>query len=223
VTHSATPFNLRRLAAPALQALLAPHLAAAQAPQLPLLLVLDRTSVAENQPEGATAVSLNRSIADVGVRDLLPHFQNRIGEHVVLTVHQGDDDGWFAFRQDPAGWDSAPDTDDALVNYFLAGPGLGSPDDSGERESLLSGVSDMIAVRDSMLPLLQGRMACAVVYDGEILSDGSGHTDLTGKTLGVFGFRVVSPEAPGAAAAAIELVDASVECRSSLTAFDEAN
>jgi hypothetical protein len=200
--------------------LLVPGSVAVEAQDLPLLLVMDRTSVAENHPEGATAAGLNRGIADVGLRDLLPHFQNRIGEQIVLTVHQGDDNGWFAFGQDPDAWNSAPASEDGLVNYFLAGPGLGSPADDGQRESLLTGVTDVIAIRDTMLPLLAGRVVCAVVYDGEILSDASGFTDLTGKTLGVFGFRVVGPETSGAAAAAIELVDASVECRSALTAFD---
>jgi hypothetical protein len=223
MTHSSIRIHLLRLAVPALVALLASQTARAQTQQLPLLLVVDRTSVAENHPEGATAASLNRPISDVGVRDLLPHFQSRVGEHVVLTVHQGDDNGWFAFGQNPPDWASSPGVDDGLINYFLAGPGLGSPGEDGQRESLLSGVSNVIAVRDTMLPLLQGRMACAVVYDGEIQSDGAGYTDLTGKTLGVFGFRVVSPEEPGASAVEIELVDATVECRSALTAFDETN
>lgn len=224
MTHSTTRTNRLRLAAPALVALLVPQPATVSAEDLPLLLVVDRTSVTESRLDGATAAGLNRAIADVGVRDLMPHFQARVGDRVVLTVHEGDDNGWFAFGEDPDAWDSGPESADGLVNYFLAGPGLGSPGDDGQRESLLGGVTSVIAVRDSMLPLLQGRTACAVVYDGEILADAAGFTDLTGKTLGVFGFRVVSPQASGfSAGAEVELVDASIECRASLTAFDGAN
>jgi hypothetical protein len=213
-----------RLAALALAVLLVPQPSIVTAEELPLLLVVDRTTVSENRPAGATDAGLNRAIADVGLRDLLPHFQARVGEHVVLTVHEGDDNGWFAFGEDPDAWDSAPESADGLVNFFLAGPGLGSPGDDGLRESLLGGVGSVIAVRDSMLPLLQGRTACAVVYDGEILADAAGFTNLTGKTLGIFGFRVLSPQPTGAVAAAeVEVVDASVECRASLTALDGAN
>jgi hypothetical protein len=171
-----------------------PGIAQAQTvtPDAPVLLVLDKDALDYGPPphllpEGAVDVD----IAAPGVPGELPYFQNHLDSQVVLPSGQAGSDGWFALRSVPAAWTTA-DGVDGLSNFALAGPGLGSPDDNGERESLLASVPDVVPVQAGDVALLVGRMVCAVVYSGDLAIAPGTLTNLQGPTLGRIAFTVVS-------------------------------
>ena len=97
-------------------------------------------------------------------------------------------------RSAPAAWDTSEGANDGLKNFAIAGPGLGSPDDNGDRESLLSSVPNVVPIRADGLAMLVGRNVCAVVYSGDItVTSGSPPTaNLQGPTLGRIAFSIVS-------------------------------
>ena len=72
----------------------------------------------------------------------------------------------------------------------MAGPGLGSPDDNGDREALLNGVPNVVPIRADGLQMLVGRTVCAIVYSGAITVTST--ANLQGPTLGRIAFSVVS-------------------------------
>jgi hypothetical protein len=161
----------------------------------PLLLVLDKDAIDYGPaqhllPGGA----VDPDLAGIGVREELPYFQSHVNSQVVLTGGNQGNDGWFAVRSAPAGWSSAEGVGDGLENFALAGPGLGSPNDDGDREALLETVPNIVPIRADGLNLLVGRMVCAVVYaDDVIVTPGTpSSASLKGATLGRIAFSVVS-------------------------------
>jgi hypothetical protein len=164
-------------------------------PPPPVLLVLDKDALDYGPPphllpDGA----VDPTVAAVGVREELPYFQSHLGSQVVLTGGQNGSDGWFALRSVPASWSTGESPSDGLENFALAGPGLGSPDDNGDRESLLDSVPDVTPVRADGLALLVGQTVCAVVYGGDVVvTPGSPSTaSLKGPALGRVAFSVIS-------------------------------
>jgi hypothetical protein len=174
----------------------APPPASAQTADSPVvLLVLDKDALDYGPaphllPDGA----VDPDAAGVGVREELPYFRNHVGSQVVLPSGQAGSDGWFAIRTVPAAWSTSAGANDGLQNFALAGPGLGSPDDNGDRESLLANVGDVVPVRADGLGLLVGSTVCAVVYSGDltVVSGAPPTATLQGPTLGRIAFTVVS-------------------------------
>jgi hypothetical protein len=160
----------------------------------PLLLVLDKDGIDYGPPPHLLpADAVDPDNAGVGVRDGLRYFQSHVDSQVVLPSGNAGNDGWFALRSDPAAWDSSEGAGDGLKNFAVAGPGLGSPDDNGDRESLLSSVPNVVSIRADGLAMLVGRTVCAVVYSGDITLTGSPPmANLQGPTLGRIAFSVVS-------------------------------
>jgi hypothetical protein len=147
------------------------------------------------------AEEVNSTIAKMGVRDPLPFFSSRVGQHVVLSGGEPGNDSWFALKSVPDAWSSASGANDGLENYLLAGPGLGSPDSAGSRGALLTKVPNVYPLRREGLDLLAGSRVCAVVYqkDLDLLDKEAPYTaDLRGPNRGVIAFLVegtdVSPE-----------------------------
>jgi hypothetical protein len=160
----------------------------AQDPQ-PVLVLIDRDSVAHTQPpNGFTTQDVNEELAAVGMRDALPYFRRNTGQTVTLRTGVGDNAGWHTLWNVPASWSSAPDEADGASNYFLAGPGLGSPEESGERARLLrdAGVAGLSA---EGVQALQGRTICGIVYQGDLVPAAAA-ADLSGPTVGVVAFRI---------------------------------
>ena len=149
-----------------------------------VLLVLDKDALDYGPtPHFLPADAVDLSVAAVGVRDELGYFQSHLHAQVTLTGGQNGSDGWFAVKTVPASWSTQEGANDGLENFALAGPGLGSPDDNGNRESLLENVPGVVPVRADGLALLVGRTVCAVVYANDIALS-SGSANLTGPNLG---------------------------------------
>jgi hypothetical protein len=194
----------------------------AQAPS-PVLLILDKSAIdyldeTHLIPEQAA----NSGLANPGLRDQLPFFGARKGESFTLPSGLGPSDGWFALRSVPPSWASEDGLDDGLENFFVAGAGLGSPDESGNRVTLLGRVPDVVALRWAGIGLLAGRQVCAVVYAGEIESGAA--TDLGGANLGVVAFDVTSVDAAAVdwPNVTVQVLDARETCSGVLAAFSEA-
>ena len=136
---------------------------------------------------------VNDDIAEIGVRLTLRFFANNIGRRIVLHTGEVGDEGWFAPKTIPHSWIDAGPTADGLRNYILAGPGLGSADSSGNRESLLDKIPDVTPLRATGLKLLEGRNVCAIVYDSDVsINYGPLNGNLKGANLGRVAFKVIS-------------------------------
>jgi hypothetical protein len=159
----------------------------------------------------------------VGVRDELGYFQNHLHAQVILLTGRNGSDGWFALRSVPESWASEPGANDGIENFALAGPGLGSPDANGNRESLLHAVPNVVPVRADGLNLLVGRTVCAVVYASDIAPTG-GATDLAGPTLGRVAFKLVSviPVDGAAPNVQVEILEGHEVCSEGVVPFGEA-
>jgi hypothetical protein len=167
----------------------------------------------------------NELVADIGVREELPYFAVRLGQHVTLQAGAADNPGWFALRAVPDGWESEPGAGDGLQNFELAGPGLGSPDASEERETLLHTVANVVPLQAAGLQMLWGRQVCAVVYTKELAVAGDPPAaDLTGVTLGILAFRVsaVVPVDGSVVNIDAEVLEAHETCAEGLTVFADA-
>ena len=155
------------------------------------VLLLDRNAIQANvAPNNFPPVEINATIADVGVRDSLPYFNVREGQHLVLPGGTVGHEGWLAFQSAPASWPSVAGEDDGLENYVYAGAGLGSPDISGSRTSQLGTRPEVVPLRAAGLQLLAGRTVCAVAYAGELPRSASG-VSISGPNLGTAAFTVV--------------------------------
>ena len=165
----------------------------------PVLLILDQTAIQYGPPPLAMLPeAVNAPIKAVGLRDALPYFAARTDESTTLASGQEGNDGWFAIRSVPASWASEPGTDDGLQNYWLAGSGLGSPDENGDRTSLLASVTGVAPLRAAGLATLVGRQVCAVVHDGDVAVAGTpSAAALNGANLGVFAFEVTGVDTAG--------------------------
>jgi hypothetical protein len=165
---------------------------AAQVPEAPVLLIIDKDSIEYGvEPYQVPPDALNDLISAVGVRDPLPFFAANVGRRMVLRTGAEGNDSWFGLTNVPPSWESTPGANDGLENYLLAGPGLGSPDRQGDRESLLGLVPGVIAVRSSAAAALAGRTVCAVIYDADMTTpDGGAQLSLKGANMGVVAFRI---------------------------------
>jgi hypothetical protein len=178
------------LAGLALAATLVVAGAAAAQDQPPLLVVLDHSAIDYGpDPHAIPSQAANVDIADVGLRDQLPYFASRVDASATLPGG-ADSAGWFVVGAAPASWASDVGLADGLDNFFVAGPGLGSPDAAGSRTTRLTAVTDVAALSASDLYALVGRRVCAVAYAGEITPGAT--TDLSGATLGTAAFAVTS-------------------------------
>src|SRR6185436_10529378 len=106
--------------------------------------------------------AINGLIAGVGVRDQLPYFRANVGLPLTLWGGQNGSNGWFALTAVPGAWPTETGANDGLQNFLLAGPGLGSPDAGGSRDSLLYSVPAVQPLGRAALQLLAGRQVCAV-------------------------------------------------------------
>jgi len=154
-----------------------------------VLLVLDKDALDYGPPPHLIPLDGVESLnSKIGLRDELPYFSGHVEQTVILPSGPGGNPGWFALRAVPQGWESAEV--DGLRNFALSGPGLGSPDDSGDRETLLRDVPGVVVLGAAGLGQLVGKDVCAIVYAGDIHVSPS--TSLTGENFGVIGFKVLT-------------------------------
>lgn len=204
----------------------AAHLAAEE--PAPVLLILDRDALDHGPPpHPIPGEAVNDLIASVGVRDQLPYFANNIGAPLTLLGGQNGSDGWFAVTAAPEFWATAPGAGDGLENFVLAGPGLGSPDRGGDRESLLWAVPGVQPLHGAGLRALVGRQACAVVYDNDlqVVDDPSAAADLRGPNLGLVAFEVLAVDALDGSdwpKIEVQILDAKEVCSGPMSAFGTA-
>ena len=111
------------------------------------------------------------------------------------------------------------------------GPGLGTPDDNGDREALLSDIPDVIPLRATGLKMLEGRQVCALAYDGDIgynIDGGIVYGSLKGANLGTLAFEVIMVTALSDGSDSllpkvdIQILDAEVVCEGALQLFTDA-
>jgi hypothetical protein len=199
--------------------------AAAQTDGSPVLLVLDKDAIDYGPPPHLLPeTAVNTDLAGVGVREELSYFQSHLSAQVVLSGGRDGSDAWFAIRNAPAIWSTTPGAGDGLQNFALAGPGLGSPDDEGDRESLLDVVSSVTPIHTAAFQMLVGRMACAVVYADNVTVS-AGTASLKGSTLGRIAFKIVSvlpTDDPARPNVQVEIAEGHEVCAGDLAAFSEA-
>ena len=123
-------------------------------------------------------------------------------------------EGWFALTTVPAAWATDDGIADGAENFVFAGPGLGSPDASGSRSTLLASVPGVTAMGGDVLTSLAGHQVCGVVYDQVLAPGESGSVDLAGSNLGLVAFQVVGS---GGGQVLVQILDVNDVCRGSLT------
>lgn len=165
----------------------------------------------------------------IGNRGNLLAFADKVGTEVTLPAGTLGDEGWFAITTVRIAWRSAgPDLTDGLRNYVEAGPGLGSSDANGNKETLLENVPNLTPLRATGLARLEGRSVCAVVLDGEVeMGYDPLLGDLRGPNLGKIAFQVLSVEANSAQpntlpSVRVRILDADAVCGDPLTAYVDA-
>ena len=195
--------------------------AAAQAAS-PVVLLLDQDAIAPAKPPNSFwPAGVNATIAAVGVRDFLPSFNGKAGQSLVLPGGEVGKEGWFALKSTPASWDSSLGKHDGLQNFILAGAGLGSPDQNGDRRSLLDGIPNVTPLRATGLQMVIGQRVCALVYAGDIPWTAT-TTSLRGANLGLVAFTVVSViggDSMTLPSVEVRLLDPESVCDEPLTAF----
>jgi alpha-tubulin suppressor-like RCC1 family protein len=166
-----------------------------------LLLVIDQDSIGTGgAPNFFTAADVNDDIAALGRRSELRFFDAHEDEAITLYTGQVGDEGWFALTTIPAAWDNTgPVVGDGLRNYVGnpslpyphdVGPGLGTGNDP---EALLDKVPGVTPLRAAGLRALTGKMACAVVYDGDVsINYRPLNGSLKGASLGTIAFEVTN-------------------------------
>ena len=172
-----------------------------------VVLLLDKDAVAPNATAGLTDVSINATIAAVGVRDFLPAFTGRVGQTVTLPAGQVGSEGWFALTAAPADWATTPGGNDGLENFVVAGAGLGSPDENGDRKTWLHTVAGVQPLHAAGLQMLAGQSVCALVFANDIPWTQT-TTSLAGATMGLMAFAVVGVS--GGDAATLPSVDVQI-------------
>ena len=192
--------------------------AVTQAQTAPMLVLMDQNAIAANQaPNMFAASDINQTIAGAGVRDELPAFVRLRGQVLTLPGGVTAHEGWFAPTAMPSNWASTSGANDATRNFLLAGAGLGSPDATGNRTSLLGSVAGLKPLHVTQMQSLVGVSVCAVVFAGEIPWNQNG-TSLKGGTLGILAFSIVSVSATSGGAFSIraKVIDADSTCAGSL-------
>lgn len=183
----------------------------------PVLLLIDRDSISAIQPPNEfTTQDVNDELAAVGMRDNLPYFRRNGGRTVTLRTSRDQSPGWFALLSAPPSWSSDPGENDGLLNYVLAGPGLGSAEESGDRTRLLRDAG-ITGLRGANIEALQGRAVCAVVYQGDLTAGPAG-ADLSGKTLGLVAFKIIAvlPSGDSSPNVEVQILDAVNVCQGEL-------
>jgi len=111
----------------------------------------------------------------------------------------------------------------------MAGPGLGTEDDDGDRESILDKIPDVTPLRFSGLKLLEGERVCAVVYDSDIsINYDPLDGNLKGANLGTVAFEVLSVTTLTDASSSslplveVEILDAEEVCEGVFELFTDA-
>jgi hypothetical protein len=206
----------------------------------PVLLFIDEDSIDNGLPPNFfSATAVNDHIAKIGLRTPLPAFDgNNVGREYTLYTGQVGDEGWFAPRFDDPRWAAAGPTPDGKRNFVGhpraayphgVGPGLGSPDANGDRESRLDKVRDVVPLRATGLEGLVGRRVCAVVWDSDIgINYDPVTATLKGANLGTVAFRVDSttPRRNGSSgslpAAEVQVLDAGTTCEEELENYRDA-
>ena len=156
----------------------------------PIVVLLDKDAIAPNPEVGLSDIAVNATIAAVGVRDFLPAFTGRVGQHVTVPGGHVGSEGWFALTSAPVTWATTADGSDGLANFVLAGAGLGSPDENGDRQTWLNAVEGVQPLQAAGLQMLVGQSVCAVVFANDIPWTQT-TTSLAGPTLGLMAFAVV--------------------------------
>ena len=162
----------------------------------------------------------------IGNRGDLLAFADKVGTEVTLPAGTLGDEGWFAITTVRIAWRSAgPDMTDGLRNYVEAGPGLGTSDAAGNKETLLENVPNLTPLRATGLARLEGRAVCAVVLDGEVeMGYDPLHGDISGPNLGKVAFQVLSVQSasndPNALPSVrVRILDADAVCGETLTPY----
>jgi len=195
------------------------------------LIVLDEDAIGPGvEPNRFSNQDIGAGEAKIGNRATLDYFAGHVGQEITLPSGMLGDEGWFAFTAMRLGWRNAgPDPDDALRNFYEAGPGLGSPDEQGRPEYLLDKVTGLTPLRATGLGRLEKRSVCAIVYEGDVeMSYAPMMADLQGKTLGKVAFEVIStrdkPFGPenSLPPVRVRILDAGAVCNDSLSLFKEA-
>jgi len=196
--------------------------------QSPVFVILDKDAIDYGpSPHLLPADAVDPLIAGIGVRDQLAYFAGHVGQQAILTSGHNGNDGWFALKSVPASWASQEGAADGVENYLFAGPGLGSPDDNDDRQSLLNNVPNVTPVRATGLNLLVGRKVCAVVYlDDVVVTAGSPRTaNLNGPNLGRIAFKVLAllpTDNPSFPNVQVEVLDSREACGGSTVPFANA-
>jgi len=197
-------------------------------------LIIDEDGIDNGLPPNFFSdIDVNDHIAEIGLRDQLPFFAAHIGETITLYTGEVGDEGWFAPQFIPPSWDAAGPSSEGLANFFLAGPGLGSPDSEGNRESILDKISNVIPLRADGLEQLEGGTFCALVYDSDISInyDAIINGNLKGSNLGfaafevlVDGVNVIIPEISSSTLPSVDItiLDANEVCAGDLNLSFEA-
>jgi hypothetical protein len=168
-----------------------------------VVLIIDEESIDNgNPPNFFSRRDVNDDVAEIGVRAQLRFFRENVGRTIILHTGQVGDEGWFALKKVPESWAPAGGLAGYIGNPGAnpedppphgTGPGLGAPDANGDRESLLDNVPEVTPLRATGLKNLEGRDACAVVYDSNIsINYGPLTGSLKGANLGTVAFKVLS-------------------------------
>jgi uncharacterized protein (TIGR03437 family) len=207
---------------------------AAAAPQPALaeavFLVIDEDSIDNgNPPNSFSEQDVNDDLAEIGLRKPLRFFAANTGSTITLHTGQVGDEGWFALKTIPPEWDAVGPTDDGLLNFLLAGPGLGSPNRDNDREALLDKIPDVTPLRATGLKLLEGWQVCAVVFDSDIsINYDPLEGSLKGENLGIVAFevlrvtRLIDGSSSSLPEVEIGILDATAVCEGPLELFLDA-
>jgi CSLREA domain-containing protein len=207
----------------------------------PYLLLIDESSIDNgSEPNLFTPTDVNDELASLALRTPLAAFDGaNVGTYTLHTGEVGDE-GWFAPKTIPETWVAAGPTVDGVRNLVgnprqpyphNVGPGLGTADAKGDRESLLDKVPDVTPLRATALGMLADEKAvvCAVVYDSAIaVNYGPLSGSLKGRNLGTVAFRVLtSTPLVGHSSSAlpeveVEVLDAGIVCEDELRLFTDA-
>jgi CSLREA domain-containing protein len=208
----------------------------------PYLLLIDESSIDNGaQPNLFSPGDVNDDVATIGLRTPVAAFDGaNVGRAYTLHTGQVGDEGWFAPKTIPATWTTAGPTVDGVRNFVgnprqpyphTVGPGLGTADAKGDRESLLDKVPDVTPLRATALGMLADEKAtfCAVVYDSGIeINYGPLSGSLKGRNLGTVAFRVLrSTPLVGHSSGAlpqveVDVLDAGTVCEDELRLFTDA-
>jgi len=166
-------------------------------------LVLDADGLQAGAPPNfLSPTEVNENLADISTRSPLNGLQTRLGAILTLPTGQVGDEGWFALKTVPSTWTAAGPTLEGVRNFagdpslpfpHGVGPGLGTPDATGNREALLDKIPGVVPLRARGLRMLEGARVCAVVQKGDVsMNYGPVTGSLKGANLGTVAFDVLA-------------------------------